>query len=132
LIELSDEEIVAWLTASILDEDGENAPNHSDVETQDFWDRVANAEAGLAALGFEGPLALDRAIGLVGLDESLRADVEARPSHAGNAGWEVTGNTLGEQELLQLHADLLERASQAVANWATLRGSALRAATQPR
>jgi hypothetical protein len=128
LIELSDDEIVAWLTTSILDEDDEHG-RPLEAENQDFWDRVAEAEAGFAALGFEGPAALDRAIGLVGVDVSLGTTNAVTPGEPSSL-LDIPQSSLGEDELLRLHAEIMEPASRAIAAWATLQGSALRAASQ--
>lgn len=128
-VEMSDEELIGWLTTSVLEEDEPARAPAADA--QDFWDRVAQVEAAMAALGFEGPVALDRAIGLVGLDSSLRTEAPGSTSVEGAPlVWEAPGNTPGELELLRLHADLVEAASRAVAAWASMQGSALRAATQ--
>jgi hypothetical protein len=120
LIELSDEEILSWLTTSILD-DGEGAEPAADAPTPEFWDRVAVAEARLAELGVTGPAALDQAIGLVGMEVSFAVSTGAD-----------FGDALGRDELRALQNELVERAGRAVAMWASLQGSALRAASHGR
>jgi len=116
LIELSDEEILSWLTMSILEEPGDTEPA-ADGPMPEFWDRVAVAEARLEELGVTGPAALDQAIGLIGLEVSGAVSTGSDFSTA-----------LGRDELLSLQSELVERAGRAVALWASLQGSALRAA----
>jgi hypothetical protein len=122
LVELDDEEILAWLSTSILDDPDPLDPAQT-APSQDFWERVAAAEANFEAMGWNGQAALDRAIGLVGLELSITSGA-AQTVDAPSAF------SLGEKELLALSSDILERAGRAVAIWASLQGSALRAANQ--
>jgi hypothetical protein len=122
LIEMSDEEILAWLSTSILDEpDPEGTPAEADPPSADFWEQVAVLQAKLSELGYDGTGATQRAIGLVGLEASLQGEVLDEPSSL--------AAPVGDEQLLALQAELVERAGRAVALWATLQGSSLRAAS---
>jgi hypothetical protein len=121
LVEMSDEEILSWLTTSILDEpDPSDVAPDAEPHTVEFWDRVATLQS-MSELGYEGSSAVQRAIGLLGLEASLQGE--------GADGTESASRPITEEQLLKVHADLVERAGRAVALWATLQGSALRAAT---
>jgi hypothetical protein len=118
-IEMSDEEILAWLTASILDEpDPGQATSEGDPGTADFWDQVAVLQARLSDQGYPG--AVQQAIGLVGLESSLAGESTAQDAPG--------AFSTGDAQLFRLQAELVERAGRAVAQWAALQGSALRAA----
>jgi hypothetical protein len=118
---MSDEEILSWLTTSILDEpDPSDVPPDAEPRTVEFWDRVATLQQSMSELGYEGSSAVQRAIGLLGLEASVQGE---GASDVGSASTPIT-----EEQLLKVHADLVECAGKAVALWATLQGSALRAA----
>lgn len=117
-VEMSDEEILAWLTTSILDEPEPGERGDTTPETIEFWDQVAAVEASLAGLGHQGAGAVQQAIGLIGLRASLEG---------AGAGSRAPAS-FGVDELERVQSELVERAGRAVALWATLQGSALRAA----
>jgi hypothetical protein len=119
---MSDEEILAWLTTSILDEPEPGERGDTTPETIEFWDQVAALEASLSGLGYQGAGAVQHAIGLVGLRASLEG---------GGASTSIP-TTLAPDELERVQSELVERAGRAVALWATLQGSALRAALASR
>jgi hypothetical protein len=126
LIEMSDEEILSWLTTSILDEPepvvGERG---EDGSASEFWDRVAAIQATLSDLGYGGAGAIQCAIGLVGLEFGAES---VEPANADDVEL-ASGTRFDQQHLLRVQAELVERAGRAVALWATFQGSALRAAS---
>jgi hypothetical protein len=140
LIELSDDEIVSWLSASILDEFERNAAGSEPISQNDFWEQVAATESQLVALGYNSNHALQQAIALLGVGASL-ADPAATVTEAASAplrgdSWSPSGAlesaSLGQQQLVALHSELVERAQRAVAVWSSLQGSALRSASNAR
>jgi hypothetical protein len=151
LIEMSDDEILAWLGTSILDEPDPANMNLDDpgLGGGEFWDHVSELEAYLEAEGYDAPRALERAIGFVGVGISLQGEALASPSAAlldaalldaalldaallDESPAPRQAPPLAEQRLIERHAELLESAARAVSIWASLQGSALRAATQSR
>lgn len=140
-IELSDEEILSWLSLSVLDEHDAAATENGTLDhgEEDFWDQVARTEAELGSLGLVGKDAVAQAIGLVGVgislgdngfDSGLLSMVSAENGLAMTA--KDPSRLPGASQLASVQAELVTRAQQAVAVWASLQGSALRAACNER
>lgn len=110
-VELTDEEILAWLTASVLDE-----PDPGSVETQangddgQFWDNVAAVQAELSGLGYSGARATQCAIAVVGLELEALAEPVSKQD-ALTHGF----SRLGEEQLQGILEHLMRRATDAMA-----------------